>query len=150
MFALVSLLYWALDMSNKTYFSCYSLPNAIELPRRGEGEKTLSFLPLVCATHGSRKNWNTHPDRQLKGGNFCFNFCVISSPFYLHSVGVDNKIVACSGPFSHLRGEDYCRKSLFLVFVCHKCAAFQLKARTQQNNFFSAIFLFKKINRVHI
>ena len=69
-------------MSNKTDFCCDSLPNAIELPRRGEGEKKFSFLPPVCATHGSRKNWNTHPDCRLKGGTFFFNFLVISSPFY--------------------------------------------------------------------
>jgi len=123
-------------MSNKTDFCCDSLPNAIELPRRGEGEKRFSFLPPVCATHGSRKNWNTHPDCRLKGGIFFFNFLVISSPFYLHSVGADNKIVACSGPLPHLWGEDNCKRSLFRVFVCHKCAAFQSKARTHEIIYF--------------
>ncbi len=51
LFAFVSLLYWALDMSNKTDFCCDSLPNAIELPRRGEGEKIFSPLCVLLTGH---------------------------------------------------------------------------------------------------
>ncbi len=137
-------------MSNKTDFVAILYRTQLSCQGGGKERNKFSFLPPVCATHGSRKNWNTHPDRRLKGGTFCFNFFVISSPFYLHSVGADNKIVACSGPLSHLWGEDFCKKSLFCVFVCHKCAAFQSKARTHKIIIFCYFLNFKKISRVHL
>jgi hypothetical protein len=123
-------------MSNKTDFCCDSLPNAIELPRRGEGEKKFHFSPLCALLTGHVKL--EYSSRLATEGEsiLFFQFSMISSPFYLHSVGADNKIVACSGPLPHLWGEDYCKKSLFCVFVCHKCAAFQSKACTHKIIYF--------------
>jgi hypothetical protein len=118
-------------MSNKTDFVAILYQTQLSCQGGGK-ERKISFLPPVCATQGSRKNWNTHPDCRLKGGTFFFNFLVISSPFYLRSVGADNKIVACSGPLPHLWGEDNCKNHYFVfLFVTSVLPFSQKRAHTK-------------------
>jgi len=58
-------------MSNKTDFCCDSLPNAIELPRRGEGEKI--FSPLCALLTGHVKIGILIPTVDWRG-NILFQF----------------------------------------------------------------------------